>query len=90
MGFEMVVALLESLGEDVSFYVVDGDLHVVVEDFEGFDDDWSEVDRDYDGDAVDAVYEALSEACVSEDGDYYHYFYFDGFSVCWGYASMDI
>ena len=90
MTLEMVMALVGTLGDDVTVDVRGDEVHVTVEDFEGFDDDYCEVDRDYDDDAVDTVYEALSDACDSEEGDYYHYFQFDGFTVVWGYASMDI
>ena len=90
MTMEMVMELLGTLGDDVDVHVHADVVRVTVEDFEGFDDDCEEVDRDYDEDAVDAVYDALSDACDSEEGDYYHYFHFDGFTVVWGYASMDI
>lgn len=91
MTYEEVMALLETLGEDVSTYTTcEGDLHVTVEDFEGFDEDWEEVERDYDEDAVDAVYEALCEGCASVEGDFYHYLQFEGFILVWGYASFDI
>jgi len=90
MTMEMVMELLGTLGDTVDVYVRADEVRVTVEDFEGFDDDYEEVDRDYDEDAVDAVYDALSDTCDSEDGDYYHYFQFDGFTVVWGYASMDI
>ena len=89
MTREMVMELLGTL-DDVTVFTHGDDIDVTVEDFEGFDEDWEEVDRDYDENAVDAVYDALSDACESEDGDFYHYFHFEGFTVMWGYASMDI
>lgn len=87
---EMVLELLGTLGDDVDVHVCADEVCVTVEDFIGFDDEFEEVDRDYDEDAVDAVYDTLSDACDSKEGDYYHYFQFDGFTVVWGYASMDI
>lgn len=91
MSLEMVLELLASAGDDLMVDVYDDEVSVVVEDFVGFDDDWSEVMRDLDdADLVDSIEEQLSAECVSEDGDFYHYFHFDGFSVCWGYASFDI
>ena len=91
MTMEMVMELLGTLGEDVTVYAqTNGDICVTVEDFEGFDEDYNEVDRDYDEDAVEAVYDKLSDTCISEDGDYYCYFHFEGFTVIWGMASMDI
>lgn len=91
MSLEMVLELLASAGDDLMVDVYDDEVSVTVEDFVGFDDDWSEVMRDLDdADLVDSIEEQLSAECVSEDGDFYHYFHFDGFSVCWGYASFDI
>lgn len=92
MSLEMVLELLASAGDDLMVDVdSDGDVDVVVQDFEGFDDDWSEVMRDLDDDdLIDSIEEQLSAECISEEGDFYHYYHFDGFSVCWGYASFDI
>lgn len=91
MTREMVLELLATLGSDVDVYVrMDGTVCVTVQDFEGFDEEWSEVECDYDEDAVDAVYERLEAKASEVSGDYYRYFQFDGFTVVWGYASMDI
>lgn len=76
--FEYVVALLES-ASDLSVSVADSVVSVVVQD----------MGRMADEDRVDDVMEELSEMCLSESGDYYHYFSFEGFEVEWGYASMD-
>jgi len=91
MTREMVLELLATLGSDVDVYErMDGTIRVTVEDFEGFDEEWSEMDRDYDEDAVDAVYERLEAEASEVSGDFYRYFQFDGFTVVWGYASMDV
>lgn len=90
MTYEMMVAALEALGESVSYYVSDGVFHVTVEDFEGFDEDWEEVDAEYDVEAVDAFLEMLEAECSSYEGDYYVVYYFEGFAVKVGYASFDI
>lgn len=89
MTREMVMELLGTF-DDITVFTHGDNIYVTVEDFEGFDEDGKEVDHDYDEDAVDAVYDALSDACESENGDFYHYFHFEGFTVIWGYASMDI
>lgn len=91
MTREMVLELLATLGSDVDVYErMDGTIRVTVQDFEGFDEEWSEVEADYDEDAVDAVYERLEAEASEAEGDYYRYFQFDDFTVVWGYASMDI
>ena len=82
--------------EDVSVWEVEADgdegaeMHLTVEDFAGFDDDWCEQFRDYDEDAVDALLEWLEEHALSVDGDYQTYYHFDGFLVQVGYGSYDI
>lgn len=64
---------------------------VTVEDFEGFDEHWSEVMRDFEReDLVDEFLEALDEQALRVEGDYYYDYYFDGFRVHLGYASYDI
>ena len=90
MTYEMMVTALEALGESISYYVSDGMFHVTIEDFEGFDEAWDEVEAEYDVEAVDAFLEMLEAEAVSEEGDYYHVYQFEGFSVQIGYASFDI
>lgn len=64
---------------------------VTVEDFEGFDDDWCEVERDFVmEDLVDEFLEALDEQALRVEGDFYYDYYFDGFRIHLGYASYDI
>lgn len=92
MTREMVIAQVDALGEDASYYVdLEGDLHVTFEDFEGFDDDWDEIEREYDDEeAVDAFVERLEAEASEVSGDYYRYYQMDGFTVVTGCASMDI
>lgn len=64
---------------------------VTVEDFEGFDDDWNEVDREIvQEDLLDDFLEALNEQALRMEGDFYYYYYFDGYRINLGYASYDI
>ena len=93
MTREMVMELLATAGEDLSIYEYsDGSqISVTVEDFEGFSDDWEEIDRELDDEElVDSIEKVLEASAVSVHGDFYRYFQFDGFVVCWGYASFDI
>ena len=92
MTREMVMELLATAGDDVSVYVhADGTrIDATVEDFEGFDDDWDEIEREADEDLIESIEERLEEQAVSAYGNYYRYFEFDGFTVVWGYASFDI
>ena len=91
MSYEMMVAEIEALGDDVDMFEIDEVLHVTFEDFEGFDDEWEEIFRDYDDEeAVDAFLEMLERECVSHEGDFYVTYHFEGFDVQIGYASYDI
>lgn len=77
--------------EDVSvFEGMDGTIRITVEDFDGFDEHWSEIMVDYDEEAVWELQEWLEEQAVSVDDDYYTDYHFKGFSVRLGYASDDI
>lgn len=91
MTKEMIIEMLEKLGDDVMFDIdYKGNLEITINDFEGFDDDWCEIVREYDVDAVDAVLKEIEKSAVSVDGDFYRYYSFEGFEVCVGYCSFDI
>lgn len=96
MSREMMWEMLMALGEDVTVWEESADesefgFHVVVEDFAGFDEHWSEVDREFDDpEAVDRFCEMLESECLSREGDFYVVYHFDGFSVELGYASFEI
>lgn len=96
MTLEQMEAALEALGNDVS-YGVDEDENgrvwvcVTLQDFEGFDENWHEVMRRYDDPkAVEQFLDMLESECVSQEGDFYVEYHFDGFSVEVGNASFDI
>jgi len=92
MTREMIIQEVKALGDDATACrLYNGDINITIEDFEGFDEDYCEIDRELDNeDAVDAFIEKLEQECVSHDGDYYNYYHFEGFDVIVGYASFDI
>ena len=92
MTREMMLAAIEALGNDASLWdEEDYCLDVTIEDFAGFDEDWCEVEREYDNEeAVDAFLEMLDTQCVSREGDFYVPYHFNGFDVQIGFASFDI
>lgn len=91
MTREMVMELLATAGADLDVDTcMDGTVRVTVQDFEGFDEDWCEVEGDFDEELVDSIQETLEESALSAEGDYYRYYEFDEFTVVWGYASMDV
>lgn len=87
---EVVVNMLKELGEDVSYMMIREELHVTIEDFDGFDEDWSEIDREYNEEAVEGFVEWLEAQAQEVEGDYYKYYRLEGVVVCVGYASYDI
>jgi hypothetical protein len=84
-----VMAMLATVKDIEVYEYEDGDIDVTIQDFEGFDDDWSEIIVDVDA-SVDAMEEWLSVHCVSRCHDYYSEYEFDGFTVQVGCSSMDI
>ena len=73
-------------------YRVNGNhIHLTINDFEGFDENWREIDREFvDEDAVDEVLEWLEDNADSAEGDFYEYYYFGEIVVEVGYTSFDI
>ena len=69
----------------------DGTYSLTLEDFEGFDDDWNEVEREYDNEeAVDALLEWLEDNCIDKTERLDIHYVFPDFQVTLGYASFDI
>ena len=92
MNQTTVMAMVNALGDDASYYVAGNDVHVTLNDFAGFDEDWCEVERDYDdADAVEAFIEGLTnEASAVTTDECYTYYHMDGFVVVVGCESLDI
>lgn len=85
----MVLTRLET-SDDCYFDFEDGCFDVTLNDFDGFDNEWSEVDREYqDEEMVDALFELLDRA-ERVEGDFYRTYYFEDCELTLGYTSMDI
>lgn len=91
MTREELRAMMEQY-EDVEMYEYEDDreISLTVKDFEGFDEDWHEIDREYDEEKVDELFEILKRECIEFDEDFYTTFEFGEFYITWGYASYDI
>lgn len=91
MTIEIITAQLDRISAD-SWYSVSGThIGLTINDFEGFDERWREVEREFvDGDAVDEVLEWLEERADRSEGDFYCYYYFGDIVVEVGYTSFDI
>ena len=92
MTYEMFNEMVRALCDDVNLRTDSkGLIHLTVDDFLGFDENWDEIYREFDDeDAVDEFLEALEVECNEASGDYYRTYYFDEFAVKVGYSSMDI
>ena len=91
MKMKKIIEKLETIKTDFDYYVDNNEIHVTIHDFEGFDEDWSEVERELENHkAVEKVFEWLEENADEVEDDYYQYYYFGGVVVCLGYDSFDI
>lgn len=91
MTIETIIAQLDRISADSDYSISDNHIDLTIDDFEGFDDDWCEVDREFvDADAVEEVLEWLEENADCVDGDFYHYYHFGEIVVEVGYTSFDI
>ena len=91
MIIKKITTQLDRISEDSWYYVNGNRIGLTINDFEGFDDDWDEVDREFvDEDAVKEVLDWLEENADCVDGDYYRYYHFGDIVVVVGYTSFDI
>ena len=91
MTIEIITAQLDRISEDSWYDVDDNRINLTINDFEGFDDDWSEIDREFvDAKAVEEVLDWLEENADSACGDSYEYYHFGDIVVEVGYTSFDI
>lgn len=93
MTTEMITAMLDTAAAD-SWYSVSEDgteIAFTLNDFEGFDSHWNEIEREYENPAaVETLLDWLEENADSVEGDFYTTFYFGEISVELSYTSMDI
>lgn len=89
--FDTIITLINACGHDIYFYTTDNTIYITIDDFDGFDDDWNEIMRDYENpDAVNALLNWLDNNCISQTGDLYTFYSFNDFKVELGYTSFDI
>ena len=91
MTIKTITTQLDRISEDSWYYVTDNRIDLTIDDFGGFDEDWSEVDREFvDANAVEGILEWLEENADYIDGNFYHYYHFGDITVEVGYTSFDI
>lgn len=84
-----MLAILETLTEDIYYSVKDNMVRVTVDDFEGFDDDWHEIMREYaNAERVEEFLDMLDE--YPHEGDFYVVYHFEDFDLQLGFTSFDI
>lgn len=91
MTMKDIIAQLDRISADSWYYVGDNYIDLTIDDFDGFDENWSEVYREFDdADAVEEVFEWLEKNADSIDDDFYCYYHFGEIVVVVGYTSFDI
>jgi hypothetical protein len=97
MTFEEMMSTIETtLEADASWWVEEGEeegtvIHLTLEDFAGFDENWNEVERELTApEAVETFLAMLEAQCQLKVGDFYKDYCFEGFEIIVGYASYDI
>lgn len=91
MTLERIIEKLETVAQDVDYVVLDKRIDVTILDFDGFTEDWEEVERELeDEEGVDELLDWLEEQADEIEGDYYKDFHFGEYTVTVGYASFDI
>ena len=90
MTIELITAQLDRISADSSYDVTDNHIELTIDDFDGFDEDWNEIDREFvDEDLVDEVLEWLEENADYADGDFYRSYYFGKIVVEVDYSYFD-
>ena len=88
---DTILKMLDDLKDDAIFYIYKDVIHVDIDDFVGFDDDYNEIFRDYtDPDGVDKFLDYLDKYALYTKGELYTTYYLQDCIVKIGYTSFDI
>lgn len=91
MTIEIITTQLDRISADSWYRILGNRISLTIDDFEGFDENWSEIEREFvDADAVEAVFEWLAENADYIDDDFYRGYHFGDIVVEVGYTSFDI
>ena len=88
--FNEFMQMVEACSDDVTLdRRSNGIYRLTLEDFEGFDEHWHEIMREYDNEeAVNALLDWLETNCTEQCIDLYTGYKFPDFQVIVGYASL--
>jgi hypothetical protein len=88
---EIIIAQLDRISADSQYRIDDHHIHLTIDDFEGFDEEWEAIDREFvDEEAVEEVLDWLEECADRIEGDFYRQYHFGDIIVEVDYASYDI
>lgn len=91
MTIEIITAQLDRISADSWYDVNDNHIDLTINDFDGFDEHWSEIEREFvDPNAVEEVLEWLEKNADYINGNLYRYYHFGEIIVEVGYTSFDI
>ena len=91
MTINNITNQFDRISADSWYDVNDNRIDLTINDFEGFDANWREIEREFvDADAVENVLEWLKENADRVDGDFYRYYHFGDIVVKVEYTSYDI
>lgn len=84
--------MVRACGDDATLErYSDGEYRLTLEDFEGFDKNWNEVEREYENEeAVDALLKWLEANYTERKSNLYIHYAFPDFRLTLGYASFNI
>lgn len=87
----IILNKVKELESDITMFDFDNTINLTIDDLEGFDEDWSEVERELENsNGVNEFLEFLANTCKSMEQDFYTTYNYDGFNVVVGYSSFDI
>ena len=91
MTIETITAQFDRISADSWYNVNDNFINLTINDFEGFDENWNELDHEFvDEDAVEEVLEWLEENADYIYDDFYRRYRFGEIVVNIDYTSNDI
>ena len=91
MTIKNITEQFDRISADSIYFVGNNFISLTINDFDGFDADWCEIEREIeDAETIEEVLNWLEENADSMEGDFYRHYYFGNLDVQVGYASYDI
>lgn len=91
---EMIVEMMKQIDANGDGYLdihEDGNISFDVNDFDGFDASWSEVEHEFkDKELVYKLLDLLEHEADEVEGDFYKYYHFGNVTIALGFTSFEI